>query len=130
MILSGKPAREAILESVRATVQTLERAPKLAVILVGNDPASESYVRSKQKTGTEVGITVEIIRFDADIDGDTVVSKLRELSVDPDTNGIIVQLPLPSHLDSERILKEIPDTKDVDGFSLANMGSLLAPKSA
>ena len=96
----------------------------LAVVLVGEDPASQVYVRNKIKACEEVGIKSYAYYLDKDTAQARVEELIRSLSVDNKINGILVQLPLPAHLDSKKILELIPYAKDVDGFSAENMGRL------
>jgi methylenetetrahydrofolate dehydrogenase (NADP+) / methenyltetrahydrofolate cyclohydrolase len=99
--------------------------PGLAVILVGDDPASSIYVRNKIKACEEVGIWSVEHRFPSNVDQRTVLRQIAELNDDPSVHGILVQLPLPQHFDMSRILQTISVDKDVDGFHLYNVGSLV-----
>ncbi len=100
--------------------------PGLAVILVGNDPASEIYVRNKQKGCEEVGFYSRTIHMDPDISQQELEDEIDRLNQDPRIHGILVQLPLPSHLDEQSALTRILPEKDVDGFHLINAGRLLS----
>jgi methylenetetrahydrofolate dehydrogenase (NADP+)/methenyltetrahydrofolate cyclohydrolase len=99
--------------------------PGLAVILIGSDPASAVYVRNKIRACAEVGIRSVRYDYPSDVDTDTILATIAELSADPTIHGILVQLPLPPHLASSRILRTIPAEKDVDGFHLYNVGGLV-----
>lgn len=127
-LLDGKLASAAIKESLRE--KTAERktrgkkAPHLAAILVGNDGASETYVASKVKNCAELGFTSTFIRLDSDIAQDVLLAKVEELNSDPDVDGILVQLPLPKHIQAEKIIETIDPSKDVDGFHPVNVGRL------
>ena len=99
--------------------------PGLAVVLVGNDPASAVYVRNKVAACEKVGMHSEKIEYAAEIDQATVLAKIAELNRDPAIHGILVQLPLPKHFDSERVLEAIAADKDVDGFHAENVGALM-----
>ena len=123
---------KAIAEEIRAGIASAVAArsasgkpvPGLATVLVGQDPASEVYVRMKRKACAEVGI--ESFGFELPVDStqEKVEGLVRELNADPRVNGILVQLPLPSHLDEERVLQAISLEKDVDGFHPINIGRL------
>src|SRR6266700_2008800 len=98
------------------------RPPGLAVVLVGNNPASEVYVRSKTKTAGELGIYNETITPAASISTDELLSLIRTLNARPEIDGILVQLPLPAQIDSQKILLAVAPEKDVDGFHPYNAG--------
>lgn len=101
------------------------RQPGLAVIMVGDDPASAIYVRNKIKACHEVGIRSSRFDFDADADPATVSARIEVLNADPGIHGILVQLPLPKHFQVSRLLQEVSAEKDVDGFHLYNVGGLV-----
>ena len=117
--------RKSLAERVAARTSTGVRAPGLGVILVGDDPASHVYVRNKRKACEETGI--RSLSFDppADISQADLEAKVNEWNDDPGIDGILVQLPLPKHLDSQRILDMIDPKKDVDGFHPVNQGRLM-----
>jgi len=100
--------------------------PGLAVIIVGEDPPSQVYVRRKMKACGEVGIRSERHAFPADVPQDQVLDLIARLNADPAIHGILVQLPLPPHIDVRRVLEGIAAEKDVDGFNLYNVGALVA----
>lgn len=110
------------IEQLRARTNV---TPGLAVLLVGNNPASAIYVSNKVRACQEIGI--RSLRFDlpATVDTDTLVGKIEELNLDPTVHGILVQLPLPPHIDMRRVLESISVRKDVDGFHLYNVGGLV-----
>nr|WP_211660642.1 bifunctional methylenetetrahydrofolate dehydrogenase/methenyltetrahydrofolate cyclohydrolase FolD [Modestobacter muralis] len=99
-------------------------APGLATVLIGDDPASEVYVRNKRRLCTEAGMADLHRHLPGDVDQATVAALLDELAADPEVSGILLQLPVPAHLDSEALLSHIPAEKDVDGLSTANAGLL------
>lgn len=124
VILDGKSLSLKILENVKNEVSKLEKKPSLAVILVGTDPASELYVSLKKKAAEKIGIKSEIITLAENIDESTLLSKVSELNNDPNTTGILVQLPLPKHLDEKKVIQSICPQKDVDGFTPENIGKI------
>ena len=128
-LISGKTMSEEIRKEIAKRVEKLraERGvtPGLAVILVGNDPASEIYVNNKGKGCAEVGMISETIKLPAETEQEALIDKIRELNADDRIHGILVQLPLPRHLDENAVLAEIAPEKDVDGFHLLNVGRLM-----
>jgi len=117
--------RQQIKKKVDARLASGLQAPSLTVILVGEDPASSVYVDKKVKACKEVGFTSQKIVFATDVTQEQLVSKIDELNNDPSVNGILVQLPLPSHIDSSLILETIDPNKDVDCFHPYNVGRLM-----
>jgi methylenetetrahydrofolate dehydrogenase (NADP+)/methenyltetrahydrofolate cyclohydrolase len=103
-------------------------APGLAVVLVGDDPASAVYVRNKHKGCLEVGITSFEIRMPADTAEDALLEKIDELNADPAVHGILVQLPLPKHIDENKVIDRIDPKKDVDAFHPENVGKIMLGK--
>ncbi len=101
------------------------RQPGLAVILVGEDPASQVYVRNKVNACTQAGLYSEKHAYPADVAPEVVLAKIAELNTDPKIHGILVQLPLPKHFDTEAVLDAIAPAKDVDGFRAENVGALV-----
>ncbi len=128
-ILDGKAIaadlRSRIAGEVQALVSGGHRPPGLAVILVGDDPASQVYVRNKQKACEEVGFLSELIRLDAAVSQDELLSLIDELNRREEIDGILVQLPLPEQIDEETVIERILPTKDVDGFHPYNVGRLV-----
>ena len=122
MILDGKAVSKKILEKVKSDVLKLDKKPHLVVILVGDDPASQIYVRNKQKTALDVGIKSTLIKFEADVTEQELLNKIEELNQDSDVTGILVQLPLPKHIDKNKVVLAISPKKDVDGFHPENVG--------
>jgi methylenetetrahydrofolate dehydrogenase (NADP+)/methenyltetrahydrofolate cyclohydrolase len=129
IVLDGKAIGRKIREVAKARAATLRRdagvAPGLAVILVGNNPASRLYVNNKMKACAEVGIRTRLIEFDATVADRTVIAQIDELNRDPAIHGILVQLPLPAHFDIRAVLRMVAAEKDVDGFHLYNVGGLV-----
>ncbi len=126
-IINGTEIAAQIREDVRQKTARLAAGgitPGLATVLVGNDPASHAYVRSKRKACAEAGIASIHNELPADASQEAVVALLRELAARADVHGILVQLPLPKHLNEEAVLAEVPLHKDVDGFHPANLGLL------
>ena len=111
-------------EEVKALEAKYGRVPSLAVILVGENPASQSYVRGKIKAASEVGIKSELITMPADTTEEALLAEIERLNADRDTDGVLVQLPLPKHIDEERVIDAIALEKDVDGFHPANVANL------
>ncbi len=132
MIIDGKAVAAQIrAELLTRTARFFEkagRAPSLAVLLIGDDPASQIYIRNKIKGCAETGIRSFDVRLPEDTSEEEAVLAVRKLAQQTDLDGILVQLPLPKHLNAEKILAEIPPEKDVDGFSAANIGALALGK--
>jgi len=128
-IIDGKALAATLRGEVRARVQQLReatgRVPGLAAVLVGEDPASASYVRSKVKACGEVGIASQHLAPAADIPQVELLAMIEALNADPAIHGILVQLPLPKHLDERVVLESVAAEKDVDGFTFANVGRLV-----
>ena len=128
-IIDGKQVAARIRVECKERVTALrERSgvtPGLAVILVGDNPASAVYVASKIKACAEAGMRSFRKHYPASIDEETLIGTIEELNRDPNVHGILVQLPLPAHIDMRRVLKTIDAAKDVDGFHLYNVGSLV-----
>jgi methylenetetrahydrofolate dehydrogenase (NADP+)/methenyltetrahydrofolate cyclohydrolase len=128
-IIDGKKIAAGIREEIREQVLELQRktgkVPGLAAVLVGDDPASASYVRSKTKACQEAGIFSRHLTPPADIPQADLLALIRELNGDPAIHGILVQLPLPKHLDERAVLEAVNPGKDVDGFTFANIGRLV-----
>ncbi|MFC7048793.1 bifunctional methylenetetrahydrofolate dehydrogenase/methenyltetrahydrofolate cyclohydrolase FolD [Emcibacter nanhaiensis] len=130
-IIDGKKVAATIRDDCAKRVEKLKAAgitPGLAVILVGSDPASSLYVSNKIKACESVGIKSFSHHHDMDITTDELVALIEKLNNDPEVHGILVQLPLPKHIDMERVLETISVDKDVDGFHLYNVGGLVVGK--
>ena len=128
MIIDGKKTaaelREELKKKVAELRSTHNAVPGLTVILVGEDPASKIYVKNKEKFAKEIGMNSEIIRYPADTEEKVVLNKIKELNEDKKISGILVQLPLPKHIDKKKVIETILPGKDVDGFHPMNVGNL------
>lgn len=124
-IIDGKHVAADTRASVAAAVATLDFTPTLAVVLVGDDPASQVYVRNKIKFTEEAGMRSVEHRLPATSTESEVVEIVRALNADPDIDGILVQLPLPDHIDSDSVIAEIDPAKDVDGLTDVSAGRLV-----
>ncbi len=130
MILDGKALsiklKKNLKEEVVALSNIYNKKPSVAIILVGENQASQIYVRNKIKAAEYIGITPRLITRDANISMKELLDIIEELNKDEEVNGIIVQLPLPKHLNEQEVINKINDTKDVDGFGLLNKGKLFS----
>ena len=128
MIIDGKKAsaalREELKEKVSKLKSTYNTVPGLTVILVGEDPPSKIYVKNKEKSAVEVGINSEVIHYPDNIEEKVVLDKIKELNKNDKVSGILVQLPLPKHIDKRKVIETIDPSKDVDGFHPVNVGNL------
>jgi methylenetetrahydrofolate dehydrogenase (NADP+)/methenyltetrahydrofolate cyclohydrolase len=120
----AKEVREELKEEVLAATTKYGRKPGLAVVLIGDNPASHTYVKNKVTACKNVGIESFLLQYDKDTDEKTVVDIVQKLNADPLVDGILVQLPLPKHLPTQEILALIDPTKDVDGLTAINLGRL------
>jgi methylenetetrahydrofolate dehydrogenase (NADP+)/methenyltetrahydrofolate cyclohydrolase len=128
-LLDGKSLAAQVRAEVKSKVAALAQRgihPGLAVVLAGDDPASKVYVRNKTRACEEVGMRSQQIDYPASVTQEELMACIRKLNVDPAVHGILVQLPLPKHIDSARVLEAVSPTKDVDGFHAESMGALLA----
>lgn len=129
MIIDGKAIAEQVREEVRREVDTWmgsgNRAPYLSVVLVGDNPASASYVRGKMKASADVGIDGETLTYDSDISEERLLGVIDDLNRDPSVDAILVQLPLPDHISEKKVIHAIDPAKDVDGFHPENVGRLM-----
>ncbi len=126
LILRGEPAREEAMAKLRAKLSAAPRAPGLAVVVVGEDPASAVYVRNKTKACEALGYRHQTHRFPAETSEAELLACVAGLNADPGVDGILVQLPLPPGLQAERILGALDPLKDVDGFHPENLGLLVS----
>ncbi len=125
----AKEARARLKVRVAAMVEAGVR-PGLAVILVGDDPASSIYVRNKERACKRVGIASTLIRLPAETTQEELLAQVDAINADPDIDGLLVQLPLPAHIDADTITGRVATDKDVDGFGIQNLGALTAGRPA
>jgi methylenetetrahydrofolate dehydrogenase (NADP+) / methenyltetrahydrofolate cyclohydrolase len=133
MIIDGKKIAENLRIKLKKEIEQLPASqirPGLTVILIGDDLASQIYVRNKEKFAQEVGIRSKILKFDSTITEQNLISEIHKLNNDTSVHGILVQLPLPNHINSRKIISEIDPGKDVDGFHPVNVGNLSAGNEA
>lgn len=124
VIMDGKHTAEKITAKIKTEVQTLTIKPKLAVVKVGDNPASQIYVRNKQKKALELGIDSVVLDLPSNISEDNLLEQIYILNEDININAILVQLPLPEHINKQRIIEAIEPIKDADGFTSYNFGRL------
>ncbi|WP_124727212.1 bifunctional methylenetetrahydrofolate dehydrogenase/methenyltetrahydrofolate cyclohydrolase FolD [Staphylospora marina] len=132
-LIDGKEIAKQVRNELKAEVNRLREhglVPGLAVILVGNHPASESYVRGKIRASEEVGIHSELIRLSETAREEELLAEVQRLNRDPNIHGILVQLPLPAHMDPARVIAVIDPAKDVDGFTPLNTGNMMIGQDA
>ena len=133
MIIDGKKIAENLRETLKKQIQQIpsnQPKPGLTVILIGEDPASQIYVRNKEKFANEIGINSKILRFDSSITEEALTKEIHKLNQDRAVHGILVQLPLPKHINSKNIINQIEPSKDVDGFHPINVGNLSSDNDA
>ena len=124
VILDGKKLRDKLLDDLKLKIDRLEKKPSLSVILVGDDDASKIYVKNKRKMAEKIGIASQIITYPTTVSEEELLTKINELNNDGSVNAILVQLPLPKHIDKFKIINAISPLKDVDGFTSENSGKL------
>ncbi len=128
MIIDGKFQAKLIREKIKKEILELKnkykKTPALSVILIGNYAPSMIYVKSKKKQALEVGIESEVIKFDDNVSENLIIKKIEQLNKDEKTSGILVQLPLPTQINKQKLINTINPNKDVDGFNPINVGSL------
>lgn len=124
MIIDGKKVAQGILKDIKKQVEKLEIKPVIAVVIVGENPSSKIYVNIKNKKATEIGMNSVVIEMPEDAAQQELEAKIDELNQSPDINAILVQMPLPKHLDAYKIIEKILPEKDVDGFHPENVGRL------
>ena len=126
IILDGKKLRDKIFEDLKAKLDKMAKKPTLAVILVGENPASQIYVRNKKKTAEKLGINSISIEYPSEITENELLEKIDELNDDENVTAILVQLPLPAHIDKNKVIDKILPQKDVDGLTPYNLGKLFS----
>ena len=128
MIIDGKKVAADLKEELKKKVVKLKSSynavPGLTVILVGEDPPSKIYVKNKEKSAIEVGINSEVVRYPENVEEKVILNKINELNNNNKVSGILVQLPLPKHIDKRKVVETILPSKDVDGFHPMNVGNL------
>lgn len=128
-LINGKELAEKMQAEIAIKVSELKTksiSPGLVVLLVGENPASQVYVRNKERSAISIGIHSKVERYPSTISEETLLAEIEKYNQDPNFHGILVQLPLPKHIDEEKVLLAIDPKKDVDGFHPMNLGRLLA----
>ncbi|MDS9471106.1 bifunctional methylenetetrahydrofolate dehydrogenase/methenyltetrahydrofolate cyclohydrolase FolD [Sporosarcina pasteurii] len=132
-LIDGRAIGNIIREEIKERVQNLKNkgcTPGLAVIIVGDDPASHTYVKNKQKSSVEAGMKSELIQLAATVSEQEILERIAQLNDDDTIHGILVQLPLPKHIDENRVILAIDSAKDVDGFHPVNVGKMIIGQNA
>jgi methylenetetrahydrofolate dehydrogenase (NADP+)/methenyltetrahydrofolate cyclohydrolase len=128
ILIDGKKIAAELREELKQEVAELKikynKIPGLTVILIGDMAPSQIYVRNKEKSASEVGLKSEVIRYPDTVEEKTILDKIEELNNDENISGILVQLPLPKHIDKQKVIETITPSKDVDGFHPMNVGNL------
>ena len=128
ILIDGKKVAAELREDLKQEVLELKekynKVPGLTVILIGELAPSKIYVKNKEKSANEVGLKSEVIRYPNDVEEKTILEKIQELNKDETVSGILVQLPLPKHIDKQKVIETILPSKDVDGFHPMNVGNL------
>ena len=128
ILIDGKKIAAELREELKEEVAELKtkynKVPGLTVILIGDMAPSQIYVRNKEKSANEVGLKSEVIRYPDTVEEKTILEKIEELNNDENISGILVQLPLPKHIDKQKVIETITPSKDVDGFHPMNVGNL------
>ena len=128
ILIDGKKAAAELRAELKKEVAELKskhnKVPGLTVILIGDFTPSQIYVRNKEKSANEVGLKSEVIKYPDSVEEKTVLEKIQELNSDETVSGILVQLPLPRHIDKQKVIEAIHPSKDVDGFHPMNVGNL------
>lgn len=123
-IINGKEISKRIKEELKQEIEVFSRKPSLVVIQVGNDIASDVYIEGKKKASLEVGIDFKHLKYEEDVTEEVLIEKIQELNSDDMVDGILLQLPLPKHLNEVKIINYIDPSKDVDGLTITNIGKL------
>ncbi len=128
ILIDGKKIASELREDLKKEVSQLKKkfnkVPGLTVILIGDLTPSHIYVRNKEKSANEVGLKSEVVKYPDNVEEKTVLNKIQELNKDDTVSGILVQLPLPKHIDKQKVIETITPDKDVDGFHPMNVGNL------
>lgn len=124
MIIDGKEVSKKVLQELKSQIEKLNVKPTIAVVIVGENPSSKIYVNIKHKKAVEIGMNSVVIEMPAETTQAELEAKIEELNQTPEINGMLVQLPLPKHLDTYKIIEKIDPLKDVDGFHPENVGKL------
>ncbi|MDD5197903.1 MAG: bifunctional 5,10-methylenetetrahydrofolate dehydrogenase/5,10-methenyltetrahydrofolate cyclohydrolase [Candidatus Gracilibacteria bacterium] len=124
MLIDGRSIANTLLTNLQEEIQKLSVKPKLSVLLVGENPASLSYITQKKKSANIAGVDFELRQFSIDMTETELVAIIHEINKDVGIHGMIVQLPLPRHIDTDKIIEAIDPRKDVDGFTSHNIGKL------
>ena len=128
ILIDGKKAAAELREELKKEVSDLKtkynKVPGLTVILIGDMAPSQIYVRNKEKSANEVGLKSEVIKYPEAVEEKTILDKIEELNNDDTVSGILVQLPLPKHIDKQKVIEAITPSKDVDGFHQMNVGNI------
>lgn len=127
-ILDGKRIKEEKLQDIKKEIESLERRPGMAVIQVGNNEASNVYIKNKENTAKNLGCNFTHIKFKEDVAEEDILNKIDELNVDKNIDGILVQMPIPKHLNSSLIQNRVNPNKDIDGLTDINAGLLVHNK--
>ena len=127
-LIDGKKIAAELRNKLKVEVDGIKKkfnkVPGLAVILIGDLAPSQIYVKNKEKSAKEVGLNSEVIRYAKDVDENTILKKINDLNEDKSVSGILVQLPLPKHINKKKVIESISPSKDVDGFHPMNVGNL------
>ena len=128
ILIDGKKIAAELREQLKKEVSSLKdkynKVPGLTVILIGDLTPSQIYVRNKEKSANEVGLKSEVIKYPDSVEEKVILDKIKELNNDESVSGILVQLPLPKHIDKKKVIETIAHSKDVDGFHPMNVGNL------
>ena len=127
-LIDGKKIAAELKNKLKVEVDGIKKkfnkVPGLTVILIGDLAPSQIYVKNKEKSAKEVGLNSEVIRYANDVDEKTILKKINDLNEDKSVSGILVQLPLPKHINKKKVIESISPSKDVDGFHPMNVGNL------
>lgn len=129
MILSGKPVADTVLENIKESITSSTTKPHLAVVLVWQNDASESYIRMKRRACERVGFSFTLIQKEAATTEEELIQTIEELNTNPHIHGIIVQSPIPGHMNYQHVIEHIDPKKDVDGFTPYRIGNLFLGES-